>query len=147
MMQQYDAIAIQQRYIGTVKRRKAMNIIISNSSQQPIYEQIVTQIKQTIMMGELKEAEPLPSMRTLAKELQISIITTKRAYDELEAEGFIVTVQGKGTYVASQNMELIKESRLKIVEDRLAGAMEVGKQLGLSLEDFIDMIKLLYQSE
>lgn len=124
-----------------------MNIIISNSSQQPIYEQIVGQIKQAIMMGELREGEPLPSMRTLAKELQISIITTKRAYDELEAEGFIVTVQGKGTYVAPQNLELIKESRLKIVEERLTEAIEVGKQIGLSLDDFIDMIKLLYQSE
>ncbi|WP_163192822.1 GntR family transcriptional regulator [Clostridium thermarum] len=124
-----------------------MNIIISNSSQQPIYEQIVSQIKQAIMMGELREGEPLPSMRTLAKELQISIITTKRAYDELEAEGFIVTVQGKGTYVAPQNLELIKESRLKIVEESLTEAMEVGKQIGLSLDDFIDMIKLLYQSE
>ncbi|WP_139903699.1 GntR family transcriptional regulator [Clostridium thermarum] len=124
-----------------------MNIIISNSSQQPIYEQIVSQIKQAIMMGELREGEPLPSMRTLAKELQISIITTKRAYDELEAEGFIVTVQGKGTYVAPQNLELIKESRLKIVEESLTEAMEAGKQIGLSLDDFIDMIKLLYQSE
>lgn len=124
-----------------------MNIIISNSSQQPIYEQIVTQIKQSIMMGELNEAEALPSIRSLAKELQISVITTKRAYDELEAEGFIVTIQGKGTYVAAQNMELIKESRLKIVEEKLSEAVEVGKQIGLTTEDFIEMIKLLSAAE
>lgn len=124
-----------------------MNIIISNSSQQPIYEQIVSQIKQSIMTGELSEAEALPSIRNLAKELQISVITTKRAYDELEAEGFIVTMQGKGTYVAAQNMELIKESRLKIVEEKLSEAVDIGKQIGLTQEDLIEMIKLLHETE
>ena len=96
-----------------------MNIIISNSSGQPIYEQIVSQIKNMIISGSLKEGDALPSMRLLAKELRISVITTKRAYEELEREGFIVSYTGKGSFVASQNMELIKEQKYREIEDYL----------------------------
>jgi len=122
-----------------------MNIIISNSSQDPIYEQIVKQIKNMIIRGELAENEALPSIRSLAKDLQISVITTKKAYEELEKDGYIVTVQGKGSYVAAQNKELLKEMRLKIVEEKLAEAVDAGRSIGLSLEEMQEMLKILYE--
>lgn len=122
-----------------------MNIIISNSAQEPIYEQIITQIKNSILRGELGENEVLPSIRNLAKELQISVITTKRAYDELEGEGFIITVPGKGTYVAAQNKELMRESRLKIVEEKLSEAVAAGKSADLTLAEMQEMLKLFYE--
>jgi GntR family transcriptional regulator len=122
-----------------------MNIIISNLSREPIYEQIVSQIKTIIMKGELTEAEVLPSIRNLAKELQISVITTKRAYDELEKEGFIVTVPGKGTYVAAQNKELIREARLKIIEEKMLEAVLAAQSIDLTLEEMQQMLKLFYE--
>ena len=124
-----------------------MKIIISNSSNQPIYEQIVIQIKELIMKGTLFEADPLPSIRNLAKELQISVITTKRAYEELEKEGFIVTVPGKGSYVATQNKELLHEKRLQIVEEKLSEAVIAGKSIHISLEQLKEMLSLLYEEE
>ncbi|EPR28702.1 Transcriptional regulator, GntR family protein [Geobacillus sp. WSUCF1] len=123
----------------------AMDIIISNSSDEPIYQQIVKQIKNLIIKGELAENEMLPSIRTLAKELQISVITTKRAYQELENEGYIVTVQGKGTYVAAQNKELLKESQLKIIEEKLTEAVEAGKSINLTLEEMQEILKVIYE--
>ena len=122
-----------------------MDIIISNYSDKPIYEQIATQIKDKIMRGELKEGELLPSIRNLAKELQISVITTKRAYEELEKDGYIVSVPGKGSYVAAQNKELLKEARLKIVEEKLLDSVEAGKTIGLTLNELTEMLKLLYE--
>lgn len=122
-----------------------MNIIISNSVEEPIYEQIVNQIKNQIMVGELAADEMLPSIRNLAKELQISVITTKRAYEELEREGYIATVPGKGSFVAAQNKEILKEMRLKIVEEKLLEAVEAGKSIGLSTKELEDMLKLLYE--
>ncbi|SNX54441.1 MULTISPECIES: GntR family transcriptional regulator [unclassified Thermoanaerobacterium] len=122
-----------------------MNIIISNSSQEPIYEQIVKQIKNMIIRGELAENEMLPSIRSLAKDLQISVITTKKAYEELENDGYIVTVQGKGSFVAAQNKELLKEMRLKIVEEKLAEAVDAGRSIELSLEEMQKMLKILYE--
>lgn len=122
-----------------------MNIIISNSAEEPIYEQIVNQIKNQIMMGDLAADEMLPSIRNLAKELQISVITTKRAYEELEREGYIATVPGKGSFVAGQNKELLKEMRLKIVEEKLLEAVEAGKSIGLDIKELEDMLKLLYE--
>lgn len=122
-----------------------MNIIISNSSQEPIYEQIVGQIKNMIIRGELAENELLPSIRSLAKDLQISVITTKKAYEELENDGYIVTVQGKGSFVAAQNKELLKEMRLKIVEEKLEEAVEAGRSIELSLEEMQEMLKILYE--
>ncbi|HBD64718.1 MAG TPA: GntR family transcriptional regulator, partial [Clostridiales bacterium] len=102
-----------------------MKIIISNSGGQPIYEQIVTQIKSLIISGELNEGDALPSMRLLAKELRISVITTKRAYEELEREGFIVSVTGKGSFVASKNIDLIREQRLKEIEGHMQSAVDL----------------------
>jgi len=122
-----------------------MKIIISNSSQDPIYAQIVTQMKEMMMNGELTESAALPSIRNLAKELQISVITTKRAYDELEKEGFIVTVPGKGTYVAAQNKELMRETRMKLVEEKLNEAIFAGKSIGLTRKEMQEMLKLLYE--
>lgn len=122
-----------------------MDIIISNSSEEPIYEQIVRQIKEAILKGELEEGELLPSIRNLAKELQISVITTKRAYDELEKEGFITTIPGKGTYVAAQNKELMREKRLKIVEEKLVEAVIAAKAVNLSLEEIKEMLEILYK--
>jgi GntR family transcriptional regulator len=124
-----------------------LHIIISNSSQTPIYEQITEQIKNQIIRGDLKENQELPSIRSLAKELQISVITTKRAYEELEKEGFIVTMPGKGSYVAGQNEELLKEKRLKIIEEKLMDVVTESKILGLSMEDTLKMLKLLFEEE
>ncbi|GLH65361.1 GntR family transcriptional regulator [Parageobacillus sp. G301] len=122
-----------------------MNIIISNSSDEPIYQQIVKQIKNLIIKGELSENEMLPSIRTLAKELQISVITTKRAYQELENEGYIVTVQGKGTFVAAQNKELLKENQLKMIEEKLTEAVEAGKSINLTMEEMQEILKVIYE--
>lgn len=124
-----------------------MRIIISNSSQQPIYEQILNQVKELIMQGELTEGDALPSIRNLAKELHISVITTKRAYDELERAGFIVTVPGKGSYVATGNKELLYEKRLKMIEEKLAEAITVAKSMRLSLAQLQEMLSLLYEEE
>jgi len=121
-----------------------MNIIISNSSAEPLYEQIVRQIKNQIIMGGLKPGESLPSIRTLAKDLHISVITTKRAYEELEKEGFIETVAGKGSFVAGQNKELLKEKRLRIVEEKLTEVILESKALGIEFYELQEMLELLY---
>ncbi|MBS4008342.1 MAG: GntR family transcriptional regulator [Clostridium sp.] len=122
-----------------------MNIIISNSADEPIYAQIVRQIKNLVMRGEIVEDELLPSIRTLAKELQISVITTKRAYEELEREGYIVTVPGKGTFVAAHNKELLREVQLKIVEEKLVEAVDAGKSIELDFAALVGMLKVLYE--
>lgn len=122
-----------------------MNIIISNSSDEPIYLQIMNQLKEQIVKGELTEAEALPSIRRLAKELNVSVITTKRAYDELEREGFIVTVAGKGSYVAAVNQEMLRETKLKWVEERMSEAIETAKVVGITLDELQEMVQLLYE--
>ena len=122
-----------------------MKIIISNSSNEPIYQQIVSQIKESILKGELEAGEALPSIRSLAKELQISVITTKRAYEELEKEGFIDTVAGKGSYVAVYNSEMLKEKRLAMVESKLIEAIITAKALELSLAELKEMLEILYK--
>lgn len=124
-----------------------MNIIISNSSQEPIYEQIVKQIKSLIIRGEMSSGDMLPSIRSLAQELQISVITTKRAYEELEREGFIETVKGKGSYISSQNKEFLREKRMRIIEEKLSEVVEESRALDLSLSDIIDILKLIYEEE
>lgn len=124
-----------------------MNIILSNSSEKPIYEQITTQIKAMILSGALAEGDALPSMRLLAKELRISVITTKRAYEELEREGFIETVPGKGSFVAGGNQELMREEQLRITEDYLSKAIESARTCSLSLSQLQEMLSLLYQEE
>ncbi|CCQ96323.1 Transcriptional regulator, GntR family [[Clostridium] ultunense Esp] len=123
---------------------RSMRIILSNASELPIYDQIIRQIKQAIVTGELKTGEMLPSIRTLAKELQISVITTKRAYDELEKEGYLYSVPGKGTFVAAENLEMLREARVKIVEEKLAEAVTAAKGIDLSLDDLLEMVKILY---
>ena len=124
-----------------------MKIIISNSSTDPIYEQVTSQIKTHIISGELQEGDPLPSIRRLAQELQISVITTKRAYEELEKEGFIDTVGGKGCFVAMQNKELLREKKMKTVEELLSDAVLEAKKLGINLKEIKEMLDLLYHSE
>lgn len=124
-----------------------VKIILSNASPDPIYEQISRQIKNQIISGELTEGEPLPSIRILARELQISVITSKRAYEELEKEGFIDTVGGKGTFVAVQNKELLREKKMKIVEEKLNEAVAEAQLLGISLGELLQMLELLYGEE
>jgi GntR family transcriptional regulator len=124
-----------------------VEIIISNSSNQPIYEQIVRQIKSQIMAGDLTAGEQLPSIRALANSLRVSAITTKRAYADLESQGFIETVQGKGSFVASGNDELLREERLLEIEGRLAQAIDAGRGLGLADEDLIEMMRTLLESD
>ena len=122
-----------------------MDILISNSSGKPIYEQITTQIKNMIISGALSEGDALPSMRLLAKELRISVITTKRAYEELERDGFIETVTGKGSFVARKNVEFIREEQLRIVEQTFQKAVDVAKSSAIGLEELIELLTILYQ--
>ena len=124
-----------------------MNIVISNSGGQPIYEQIVTQIKNMILSGKLQQGDALPSMRLLAKELRISVITTKRAYEELEREGFIVSYTGKGSFVARQNMDMIRDQQQKEVEEHLSLAARKARAMGISLEELTEILALLYGDE
>ena len=118
-----------------------MNLLIDNRSGMPIYDQIYTQIKDQIIRGALKADEMLPSIRGLAKDLRISFITTKRAYDELEKEGFIYTVQGKGCFVAPKNTELLREENLRKIEELLDQAIRLGASCGLSKAALLDMIQ------
>ncbi len=120
-----------------------MELIIRNVNSQPIYDQIYTQIKAQIVSGALKPREALPSIRALAKDLKISVITTKRAYDELEADGLLYTVAGKGCFVAERNMELIREQHLKELEGHLSAAAELAKNCGVSREELLDMLRIL----
>jgi GntR family transcriptional regulator len=122
-----------------------MDILIRNTGDTPIYEQIVQQIKQLILRGELAEGTPLPSMRLLAKELRISVITTKRAYEELEREGFITTVTGKGSFVAGKDMELVREEYLRRIEDLLGQSVDLAKEGNISFEQILEMLQLLYE--
>ncbi len=124
-----------------------MKILISNSNKQPIYEQISFQIKEQIIKGELAKDELLPSIRNLAKELQISVITTKRAYEELERDGFIHTVPGKGTFVAGQNLNSIKEKKFKMIEEDLIKIVKDSKMLNISKDELIQSITLIYGQE
>ncbi len=124
-----------------------MDIIISNSSGAPIYEQICRQVKGAVAAGKLKGGDPLPSIRALARDLRISVITTKRAYEELEREGFICTVAGKGSFVAAQNLELAKESSLRELEGHLSAALELARQIGMTLEELKNVLTVLDEEE
>ncbi|MBP3402059.1 MAG: GntR family transcriptional regulator [Clostridia bacterium] len=117
-----------------------MNILIDNKSGEPIYNQIYSQIKNQIISGELKEDEMLPSIRGLAKDLRISFITTKRAYEELEKEGFIYTLPAKGCYVAPKNVELLREENLKKIEEHIEQIAKLAVSCNLSREDIVEMI-------
>lgn len=122
-----------------------MEIIISNSSNKPIYEQIYMQIKKLIMDGVLTSGEALPSMRALAKDLHISVITVQHAYEDLTRDGFIETVSGKGTFVAAQNKEFIQEEQLRIAEEHLQIVAEIGRAHGIDYEHMASILKILYE--
>ena len=124
-----------------------MDIIISNSSGKPIYEQITSQIKEMIMNGSLKAGDALPSMRTLAQNLRISIITTKRAYEELEKDGFIESFTGKGSFVKAQNQELMREEVLKQIEEYFRLSCDKAKMLNVSIEELSELLKIIYEGE
>ena len=124
-----------------------MNIIITNSSSIPIFEQIENAIKEAIFSNELKEGEMLPSVRSLANDLKISFLTVKRAYDELEKAGFIKTVQGKGSYVSPKNLDLIKEEKLKEVQDYIEKFYEVSKLSNISKEEISELFKMIFEEE
>lgn len=122
-----------------------MEIILSNGSDKPIYEQICLQIKSMIMEGTLSAGEALPSMRALAKDLHISVITVQRAYEDLTRDGFIETVSGKGSFVASQNMDLIREEQLRTAEELLQKAAEIGRAHGIGYERLAGILKMFYE--
>ena len=124
-----------------------MNIQITNDGTVPIYEQVARQIKGMVLNGTLKEGDALPSMRLLAKELKISVITTKRAYEELERDGFIVSMTGKGSFVAGTDTELLKEARQKELEQTMEELVAQGKELGLSLEELMELMTIIYRGE
>lgn len=122
-----------------------MKLIINNSSMQPIYEQIVGQIKEKILNGELKQEEMLPSVRTMSKELRISALTAKKAYDALEQEGFIVTVHGKGSFVACMNNNLMMEEQRREVEAALEDVIRKGRSSGMTTEELRELFELLLE--
>ena len=122
-----------------------MDIMIRNTGETPIYDQITRQIKGHILSGALGEREALPSMRVLARDLRISVITTKRAYEELEREGFITTVPGKGCFVAQRNLELVREDARRRVEEHLTQAVETARAGGVSREEVLSALELLYE--
>ena len=124
-----------------------MRIIISNSSSDPIYEQITHQIKNAIISGDLEEGELLPSIRSMAKDLQVSVITVKRSYEDLEKEGFINTMAGKGSFVAPQNPEFLKEKKIKQIEDILSQAVKESRLYSIKQEVLHDLINILYGEE
>jgi len=124
-----------------------VEIIISNSSDKPIYEQITSQIKNMIITGELQPGDALPSMRFLAKELRISVITTKRAYEDLERDGFIASVPGKGSFVAAKNTDFIREEHLRVAEENLQRAVDSAKIAGIALSELQEILTMLYKEE
>ena len=124
-----------------------MDIILSNTSGKPIYTQIADQVKEEIMTGALVPGEALPSMRLLARELRISVITTKRAYEDLERDGFLENVPGKGCFVAPQNRELLREAQLRRVEEHLTRAVEEARKGGLSLAELQEILNILYSGD
>lgn len=124
-----------------------MHLIISNSSSVPIYEQIKEQIIEQIMNDELKEDEMLPSIRSLSKDIKISLMTIKKAYDQLESDGYIVSIAGKGTFVASRNSNLVKEHAQKEIEDNIQKAIELAVRYDISKDEIIDLVNMLYEGD
>ena len=124
-----------------------MELIIRNTTNQPIYDQIYSQIKAQIIAGKLSPGEALPSIRALAKDLRVSVITTKRAYEELEREGFLTTVPGKGCFVAARDLELVREETLRRVEEHLSQAVDLAKGGGVTLEELEQTLTILYGDE
>lgn len=144
--------SIHSIYSGRFQHRfvliqSPMKILITNSSPAPIYEQIKNEIKHQIVTGELGDGEALPSIRKLAMDLQISVITTKRAYDDLEKEGLLSSVAGKGTFISAKNKELLKEKKRKLIESKLAEAVEAAKILGVKPKELERMLSLLLKED
>jgi transcriptional regulator, gntR family len=130
-----------------VKKEKKMNIIISNSIGEPIYEQIKKAIKQAIYSNELKEGEILPSVRVMANDLKISFLTVKKAYDDLEIEGFIKTVQGKGSYVLPKNLNLLREEKLKEIENHVVSIVKLSRIYNITEDEVINLIKVMFKED
>lgn len=124
-----------------------MNILIAANSKEPLFQQIKEQIKQQIYSGELKEGDALPSMRVLAKEVKVSVITTKRAYEDLEKEGFLISAVGKGTFVAGQQPHVLKEWQVRELENELEKVVQEGKRLGLPKADLIELLEIYYEED
>lgn len=124
-----------------------MHLVISNSSSVPIYEQIKEQIIEQIMNDELKEDEMLPSIRSLSKDIKISLMTIKKAYDQLESDGYIVSIAGKGTFVASRNNNLVKEHAQKEIEDNIQKAIDLAVKYDISKDEIIDLVNMLYEGD
>lgn len=124
-----------------------MNLIISNNSETPIYEQIKKEMKRAINANELKSTEILPSVRNLAKDLRISVLTVKKAYDELESEGYIKTVHGKGSFVISRNRDLVKEEQIKIIEEHIEEIIKIAKLTDIEKKEIIELFNYLYEEE
>lgn len=124
-----------------------MEIIISNNTSKPIYEQITSQFKQMIMFGELKAGESIPSMRSLAKSLHVSVISVQRAYEDLQKDGFIETTVGRGSFVSSFNKNFVQEEKQREIEEHLQKAVDLGKESGINLSKLIDLLKIFYEEE
>ncbi len=124
-----------------------MHLVISNSSSVPIYEQIKEQIIEQIMNDELKEDEMLPSIRSLSKDIKISLMTIKKAYDQLESDGYIVSIAGKGTFVAPRNSNLVKEHAQKEIEDNIKKAIDLAVRYDISKDEIIDLVNMLYEGD
>ena len=124
-----------------------MKIIISNSSTQPIYQQIKNQIKDSILFGELREGELLPSIRNLASDLRVSVITTRKVYEELEQEGFIISKAGKGSFVASENLDMLRESKRHMIELKLVEVFKDAQSLGITKDELFSMMEILFEEE
>lgn len=124
-----------------------MNILIATSSKVPLFEQIKEQIKEQIFSGELKEGDALPSMRVLAKDLKVSVITTKRAYEDLEQEGFVISAVGKGTFVAGQQPHVLKEWQVRELENELEKIVQSSKRIGLTRSEFIELVNIYYEED
>ncbi|MBE6066056.1 GntR family transcriptional regulator [Clostridium sporogenes] len=124
-----------------------MNIVISNTSDKPLYQQIKDQIKEAILTGELKNGELLPSIRNFSSELRVSVLTIRRVYDELEKDGFVSSQAGKGTFVLAGNIDLIKDTRRLMVEDKMTEMVSIAKSMGISKKELIDMMDIIYEEE
>ena len=134
-------------YIIDIYRGDSMDILIDNKSGTPIYDQIYTQLRSQILSGSLQENELLPSIRALAKDLRISFITTKRAYEELEKDGFLYAVPGKGCYVAPRNVELLREENLKKIEEHIDEALRLALEAGLGKEELLEMVTFALEEQ
>ena len=143
----YGVHAYDAQCNSNEQRGIQMKIIIKNASDQPLYQQIKDQIKDAILSNEVNEGELLPSIRSLANDLQVSVLTTKRVYAELESEGYIITRVGKGTYVASENLELLAESKRLMVESKLTEVWKMSRSLGIDKEELYSMMDLLFEEE